>query len=362
MGHVFITPLNWGLGHASRDVPVIRELLHQGHEVTVGAWGNARALLEREFPSCNFIDFPDYPVSAKQGRFFFPRFMFHMPSLVEALSNERKNLDTILSSHHFDLIISDSRPGVYSKTVPSLHITHQTHQSFPLIVWPIELVALYVNARGFRKYTSLIIPDNPPGPISMAGKLSKTFFPGTKRQAYYSGILASLSKVDTPKTIDFLFSISGMEPQRTVLEKILLPQIGDLPGKKVVLLGKPSQQQIVDLDDGTTCYSYVPYAEKARLMSSARCIISRSGYTSMMDLAELECKSGLFIPTPGQWEQEYLSSYYQRKKWFMSISQYRLRIVRDLAHSAGYTGFPDMPKTSENVRRMYEQLLSRYLE
>ena len=340
MGHVFITPLNWGLGHASRDVPVIRELLHHGHEVTIGAWGNARALLEREFPACNFIDFPDYPLSTKQGRFFFPRFMFHMPSLIKALAEERKNLDTILSSNHFDLIISDARPGVYSKTVPSFHITHQTHQSFPLIVWPIELVALWVNARGFRRYTSLIIPDNPPGPLSMAGKLSKTFFPGTKKQAYYSGILASLPKLDTPKTIDYLFSISGMEPQRTVLENILLPQVSDLPGKKVVLLGKPSEEQVTELDDGTACYSYVSYREKARMMCSAHSIISRSGYTSMMDLAELECKSGLFIPTPGQWEQEYLSSYYQRKKWFMSRSQYPTQVSAGFGTVRRVFGFP----------------------
>jgi hypothetical protein len=97
-------------------------------------------------------------------------------------------------------------------------------------------------------------------------------------------------------------------------------------------------------------------------MSRARFIISRSGYTTMMDLAELQLTNALFIPTPGQWEQEYLSSYYRRKGWFFSKNQYRLRLTRDIDKARLYSGFPDMPSTNENVVRLYEQLLAGYLE
>jgi len=362
MGHVLLSPLNWGLGHASRDVPVIRELLRHHHEVTVAADGNALELLKREFPSCNFINFPDYPLVNSRGRFFFTRFTAHVPALVQALAEERRNLRKILSLNTYDLIISDSRFGVYSDTIPSIQISHQMHQSFPFIVWPIELIALYVNGGAFRKFDAVIIPDNPPGPLSLAGKLSRTAGTRTKKLAYYSGILASIQKVRTEKRSDYLILISGMEPQRTALEKILLPQVRDLPGRKVVLRGKPDGNQVAGPDGDTTVYPYLSYAEKAELMSGARFIVCRSGYTTMMDLAEIGLTNGLFIPTPGQWEQEYLSAYYQRRGWFRSVSESGVCLLRDVEQTQGYSGFPEMTCTEKNVQKLYQELLSRYLE
>jgi len=152
-----------------------------------------------------------------------------------------------------------------------------------------------------------------------------------------------------------------MEPQRTVLEKILLPQVPNLPGRKVVLLGKPANDQVNMLDDGTVIYSYISSREKSMLMSRARFIICRSGYTTMMDIAEAGLGSGLFIPTPGQWEQEYLSRYYGKEGWFLSRSQYGLQLLRDIEGAAGFSGFPSMTTTEENVRRLYRGVLSEYL-
>ena len=82
----------------------------------------------------------------------------------------------------------------------------------------------------------------------------------------------------------------------------------------------------------------------------------------MMDLAELQARKGLLIPTPGQWEQEYLSSYYRRRGWFMSQSQFHLKLRRDVERAEGFSGFPQMRKTEENVRRLYDELLAQYLE
>ena len=362
MGHVLLSPLNWGLGHASRDVPVIRELLRHHHEVTIAAEGNALELLKKEFPTCNFINFPDYPLAYYQGRFFFARFTLHVPALVQAIAEEQRNLREILSRTRYDLIISDNRYGVYSDSIPSIQINHVTHQTFPFIVWPIELVALYVNGSGFRKFDAIIIPDNPPGPLSLAGKLSRTGGTGIKNRVYYSGILASMPKVKTEKKIDYLILISGMEPQRTAFEKILLPRAKDLPGRKVVLLGKPAENREADPGDDTIIYSSRSFTEKAELMSGSQFIICRSGYTTMMDLAEIGLKSGLFIPTPGQWEQEYLSAYYQRRGWFRSKSQSGVSLLRDVEQAQGYSGFPEMPGTEKNVQKLYQDLLSRYLE
>ena len=361
MGSVFVSPLNWGLGHASRDVPIIRELLHQRHEVTVGASGNALAFLKKECPKCRFIQFEDYPIPHNNGRIFLPTYTAYIPTLIDAYLSERKKAVKIFSQNTFDLIISDSRSGVYSEKVPSIQITHQLHQSLPLIAWPLELLGVYIQADAFSKFARIVVPDNPPERGALAGKLSRSLVPALREQIYYCGIVASVRKEPVKRDIDYLIVISGMEPQRTALEKILMRQIPHLPGRKVVLLGKPTADQIRTLEDGTVIYSFVSSEEKSLLMSRARFIICRSGYTTMMDIAEAGLKSGLFIPTPGQWEQEYLSRYYEDEGWFFSRSQYGLRLSRDIPLATGFSGFPAMATTEENVRRLYRKVLSEYL-
>jgi hypothetical protein len=96
-------------------------------------------------------------------------------------------------------------------------------------------------------------------------------------------------------------------------------------------------------------------------MNRARFLISRSGYTTMMEMAELEKKHGLFTPTPGQTEQEYLSRYYARKGWFLSRSQYKLNLTSDVPIAMKCQGFPRMTKTKENIRRLYEDVLKKHL-
>jgi len=362
MGHVFISPLNWGLGHASRDIPVIEELLHRGHEVTIGACGNAFAFLKREFPSCNFIYFEDYPQPYNNGLLFITTFTRHMPKLVRAFEEERNACKKFFLKTPYDLIISDSRPGVFSESVPSIQITHQVHQSLPLLIWPLELLGVFINSNAFKKYAAIVVPDNDPGEGALGGKLSRTFFDSAREKLYYSGILASVRRRPIPRDIDYLVVISGMEPQRTQLEKLVLPRVAHLPGKKVILLGKPQVNQVTKSGDDTIIYSYLSNEEKSLLMSRTKFIISRSGYTTMMDVAETGIRHGLFIPTPGQWEQEYLASYYESQGWFYSKSQFLFNLDRDMEKSYRYGGFPTMPTTRENVSRLYQELLAQHLE
>lgn len=362
MGTVFLSPLNWGLGHASRDIPLIQELLRRGHEVTIGACGNALVFLKKEFPSLDFIGFQDYPQPYNNGKLFLPTFTGQMPALVRAFDQERRATEAILSERTFDLIVSDSRPGVYSPRVPSLQITHQVHQSLPFLIWPLELIGVQVNMNAFRKYEAIIVPDNPPGEKSIAGKLSRALTDRSPECFYYAGILASIPQKQAVRDIDYLIVISGMEPQRSELERILLPQVRDLPGKKVILLGKPASGSTSELDDGTLVYSYLPNDEKAMLFARVKFIIGRSGYTTMMDVAEAGISGGLFIPTPGQWEQEYLARYYEAQGWFFCRNQYRVRLSRDIERASEFSGFPEMPRTGENIRNLYDGLIAHYLE
>ena len=145
MARILVSSLNWGLGHATRDIPVIRCLLDHQHEVTIAATGNALAVLRKEFPCCKSIEFPDYPLPYSPSRFFLPKFVASLPVLLRAVSEERNNLNTLLKKGRYDLIISDNRLGVYSSKIPSVFISHQLHYHLPLYLWPVELLAEAMN-------------------------------------------------------------------------------------------------------------------------------------------------------------------------------------------------------------------------
>lgn len=362
MGSVMISPLNWGLGHATRDIPLIHELTKRGHDVTIAACGNALSALQREFPDCRFIDFPDYPAPYSAGSMFLPKFCAYLPLLLRALEAERRALDRILNQDRYDLIISDNRLGVYSDRVPSLFITHQIHFHFPPVIWPVELFALLLNRKLHSRFDRVIVPDNLPGPGSLAGKLSRPLLSSSLRYMYFAGILATARKMEVEEDLDYLIIISGPEPQRTILEQILLPQLPCLSGSKMVLLGSPTDHTATCPDPDTTVQSYVDTSEKISLLNRAKFVICRSGYTTMMELAEVQKRHGLLVPTPGQTEQEFLSSYYRQKGWFLSQSQYRINLALDVPAALPYSGFPSMPSTAQNVRTLYEEVLAPYVE
>jgi UDP:flavonoid glycosyltransferase YjiC (YdhE family) len=362
MAQVLLSPLSWGLGHAMRDIPIIQTLLARDHEVTIAACGNALVVLKKEFPDCRFIPFEDYASPYSAGRLFLPKFFLNFPALLKAIAQERRDLERILARDPYDLVISDNRIGVYSSRVPSLFISHQLHYHMPLALWPVELFALRINTYLHEKFDRIIVPDNPSGPLSLAGKLARPGSDETRSRAFFAGILTSIQKRDTTEDIDYLVLISGPEPQRTKLEELLLPSIHELGGESVVLLGSPQRKAEVPGSESCTIRTYVSNEEKVQLMNRAKFVICRSGYTTMMELAELQKKNGLFIPTPGQTEQEYLSWYYRKQGWFYSQDQYRLNLAADVAAARGYSGFPDMPSTEENVSRLYDDLLSTYLE
>jgi len=364
MSHVLVSPLNWGLGHATRNIPVIQNLLAHGHEVTIAACGNAKTVLGQEFPGCRSIEFPDYPVSFSASRFFLPKFVASLPVFLKAIADEQNTLGLILAEDDYDLIISDNRLGVYSSEIPSVFITHQLHYHLPLVFWPAELLAVAFNGFHHGKYRHVIVPDNPKAGISLAGKLSRPGTDTTRKRAYFCGILTSTRKRAVKEDLDYLLMISGPEPQRSHLEKILLDQVAGIVGSRVVLLGSPDNHAPVEQSDACRIIPYASTSDKEDLMNRAKCIICRSGYTSMMEIAELGKRHAVFIPTPGQTEQEYLSWYYEKKGWFHSQRQNHLNLAEDIriAHHSGYTGFPDMPKTEENVAKLYDQVFAQYLD
>jgi len=283
--------------------------------------------------------------------------------LLRAIVQERKRFEQILADNKFDLIISDNRMSVYSPEIPSYFISHQLRYSMPRYLYPFEMMTIPFNSFFHSKFKGVIVPDTDPngGSKNLSGKLCRSNLDITKRRVYYAGILTSTRKMAVAEDLDFLAIISGPEPQRTRLEEIIMKQVQTLPGEKVVLLGSPQKELHKKMDGHTTVHSYVSTEEKTELMNRARFIITRSGYTSMMEMAELGKKHGLFTPTPGQTEQEYLSRYYAKEGWFLSRSQYKLKLAEDVEKAMQYRGFPEMAKTEENVKKLYQDVLRRHL-
>ena len=362
MARVLVSPLNWGLGHATRDIPVIRTLRDHGHEVTIAACGNALSVLRQEFPDAQFIEYPDYSVPFSFGRLFVPRFCASLPFMLKDIAREHTTLDAIVSKDHYDLVISDNRLGVFSSRVPSIFISHQLHYHLPLLYWPAELLAIPANQFLHERFNRIIVPDNSPGPLSLAGKLSLPQTDVARDRVFFSGILSGTHQIACARDLDYLVIISGPEPQRTILEKIIVAKLGDLDGSGVVLLGNPQAPKTAVRHGEWTCIPFVSTEEKTELMNRARCVICRSGYTTLMELAELGKKQALLIPTPGQTEQEYLSWYYRKKGWYYSENQHRLDLADDVAKTKHYSGFPAMSRTAENTKRLYNELLAGYLE
>jgi len=362
MARIFVSPLSWGLGHATRVIPIIREVLKHGHEVTIAACGRALELLRREFPACRFVGFEDYPVPFNASRFFLPKFIVTIPQVLRAIAAERKKAQEIFSQEKYDLILSDNRFGVYSEDAPSFFLSHQLKFSVPAFLKPFETATEFFNSHFHQHFERIIVPDNPPEIGGLSGKLCQSHRSVTQSRIYFAGILCSVHRMPVEEDIDFLLSISGPEPQRSVLEEILLTQVPTLPGRIVVLLGRPDEEWENNPDEHTTIRTHASRKEMESLMNRAKFIICRSGYTTMMEMAELEKRRALLIPTPGQTEQEYLSQYYMEQKWFYSKSQYKLNLRDDIETASVYRGFPAMAKSEENAKRLYAELFSPYLD
>ena len=206
-----------------------------------------------------------------------------------------------------------------------------------------------------RNFQKIFIPDLPgEGEGFISGKLSK--IPrGMSSKYLHVGIMASVRKEVVKEDIDLLVSISGPEPQRTVLEGIILRDVAELPGEKVVLLGRSEENRLVQETAGLKVYSHLPRKEMNGLLNRAKMILSRPGYTTIMELAELG-KKALFIPTPGQTEQEYLARRLRDQNQFYSAKQQKLDLKEDLRRARKFSGLLHAEETAKSVERIMSEL------
>lgn len=324
---VMVAPLDWGLGHYTRCIPIIKALLQAGADIIIAAEKQGEILFAQEFPGLRIIPLKGYKVKYNKHKFFFSlSILLQTPRLFMAIRSENKWLRKIISEYKIDLIISDNRFGLYHEKVPCIFITHQLQ-----ILTGNKLLNRLVqkiNYAFIEKFSGCWVPDiEEDGGV--AGALSHPLhFP--KIPVTYIGILTRFSKSVEQKKYDLLLLLSGPEPQRSILEAMLLQQVKKsllqilivrgLPGEKINLAPQPGSVQIVP---------HLPATELNQAILESEIVIARAGYSTIMDLLVLE-KKAILIPTPGQKEQEYLAEYLSEKKWFYSSSQENFNLEQAL--------------------------------
>lgn len=352
---VLVSPFDWGLGHATRDIPVIKELLRRGCDVEIANCGRPKIFLEKEFPELKHITLPPYPIPYTSNKSFSGTILLRLPFLLHHIYKERKNAEKLIEKRKYDLIISDNRFEICHPKVPSFLITHQIKFKFPNQFRSFEILGELFNAYYQKRFSKILVPDFEHDTNNLTADLSRKNFMVDKEKVHYCSPFCNIEKKGVREDIDYFISISGPEPQRTNFEKIILSQVDSLQGNIVINLGKPEQKKIMEKDN-VKVYSIMDRETQIDHLNRAKMVISRSGYTTVMEILELG-KKALFIPTPGQTEQEYLSEVYQKRNWFYSVKQSKIDLKGDLEKAKKYSGFPFMNDSKENVRKLVDDVI-----
>ncbi|MEZ4806799.1 MAG: glycosyltransferase [Flavobacteriales bacterium] len=322
---ILVAPLDWGLGHAARCIPVIRALLSNGAVPIVGADGGPAALLRSEFPELEHVHIPGMTVRYSKGNNQLWSMARQFPAMLRSVREEAARFDQIRRKLHLDAVISDQRFGIRSPDLPSILITHQV---FPFT--PVAQRALRkLNLRHMARFDRCWIMDEPDTP-GLAGDLSHG--EALPPNARFIGPLSRMATMPTKGEADrfaVVAVISGPEPQRTILDGMLTEQLQRIEGEHLLVRGLPSSQERTRHTNLTTV-AHLSGTELAAALRTARWIISRSGYTTLMDLTALG-RTALIIPTPGQAEQEYLGQLHARTGRFAVQHQDHLDLIAGIA-------------------------------
>ena len=326
---ILVAPLNWGLGHASRCVPIIRRLCREGHQVVLGGDGDALVYLQQHFPQLRSIELAQLNLSYSRGKRQVVAMLVALPKLISFSIRDHRLLKRLQAVEHFDQVISDNRFGLYLSAQQSynevvvqrsgrtaqrscsaavnVYITHQLHIMLPRPYKWLEPWVSRMHARIYNRYGEVWVPDTPDHRLS--GELSqfinssfsqRRFNPSFKFIGPLSRFSDNLqSSIFNLQSYKFVALFSGLEPHRTLFERAVLERFKGHESEVLMVNGKLSHP----LSDEELAY-YLTHAEH---------IIARSGYSTIMDLDALGVlDKAELIPTPGQPEQEYLALRFQR--------------------------------------------------
>ena len=298
--NILIAPLNWGLGHATRCIPIIKELEKNGWNPTIASDGAALSLLKKEFPHLLALELPSYNIEySEKARNLKWKLLKNSPKTMMAVWNEKKTVSNWVSKYNLCGIISDNRMGVYYKKIPSVYITHQLTVLSGKTTWLTTAIHRFF----IENFTECWIPDMKDS-VNLTGILGH--IKNTTLKLQYIGILSRFEKQNLPKKYDLMVVLSGPEPQRTMLEEKLINELQHYKSNAIFIKGKVEMEQKIEVVNNITFYNFMQTKQLEHTFNESEIVLCRSGYTSIMDIAKLN-KKAFFIPTSGQYEQKYLA-------------------------------------------------------
>jgi Glycosyltransferase family 28 C-terminal domain len=380
---VIVASLNWGLGHATRCIPIIEALQAEGATVILASDGGALDLLRREFPHLRALELPAYNI-----RYPFRSMVLSIAvqghKILRGAVLEYFWLKNFIKKEKIDAVISDNRFGFFNRGVTSIFMTHQVQ-----ILMPIRFLQPFVNAVNhffIRRFDALWIPDNE-GDRNLAGNLAHGTFVeklSKKLTINYLGTLSRMKSFSTEIKYRAIIVLSGPEPQRTILEQKIIKQLKNIILEKE---GTPQYKTAFDIpksekssfclvrgisttnliekkdlnNDFIEIHDVLTTTDLNQKIMESDAVICRSGYSSLMDLVALQ-KRALLIPTPGQTEQEYLGHELARQNRFLCQQQDSLNLGKALSELPQTTGFTDFLQEAAEKNETLQQVVRELLK
>lgn len=309
---ILVCPLNWGLGHATRCIPLIQHWIEQQHEVVVVADGHPMALLAMRFPQLRMIELPSYTIQYSRKNTQVSAILRSLPSILGGIFREHRWLKNFLRREHFDRVVSDNRFGMWHRHTESIYITHQLNIKMPTGWTFLEPLVAQLHRYVIEQYHVCYIPDYADSK-NLSGELAHTL--PLPSHARFIGPLSRFSGkrwTVYPSNVERVVIVSGPEPQRTLFEQEMLNDALHSGEKTLLIRGIPANKESHYHYNNVHMISHIDDQSLVNALSHCKKIYCRSGYSTLMDLDALQClHKAILIPTPGQTEQEYLARYHQ---------------------------------------------------
>ncbi len=354
--NILICPLQWGLGHAGRMIPLARILREMNNVIYIGAGEELLPFFRSELHDFTFINFRGFNTGYSK---YLPQYLLLLlktPSLIYNSVLEHIRLKRIIRDNAIDVVISDNRFGLWSKDIKSVYVTHMPLIPFPRTFRFLEFIGVFLHRMVIKKYSLCLIPDLP-GELNFSGRLSHSLkLPSNTR---YIGILSRFADTGLPVLRDpftgrhITIILSGPEPQRSLLRQKLIEELKFREISMVILEGRPDLTDEPVRSENIISFNHLPASQMKDVLVRSNGIITRSGYTTIMELISLGCNA-LLIPTPGQTEQEYLADYLTNKGLFTTIRQKHI--------NRGISILVNKPLPADEILRQSRELLESALK
>ena len=303
--------------------------------------------IKKEFPGIVILRVNNYKIQySRTGRSLWFKLLLQFPKVVHSVWAENTWLKKIINQYQVDAVFADNRFGFYSTRIPCIYITHQLQIKTGNLI--SDTIVRKIHYHFIKKYTFCWVPDFKEN--GLAGKLSHPA--KIPSNVVYVGPLSRFEKINNlPKVYSLLVALSGPEPQRSIFEKMILRQLQTFRKKVLLVRGLPSEdQQLQGSVESIEIVNHLSAAQLNIAFQQSEIIISRSGYSTIMDLVKLG-RNAILVPTPGQTEQEYLASYLMEQKYFYSVKQQNFSLETSIEQSASFP-FITLPSPGENYKKM----------